>query len=938
MAALLTSSVLAAPAAAQVGRQQADTVTAEQRAMERLRAMRGVAEPDTVEQADSIPAQTVVVQGTTERTQAPTTQIDRDSIMELLATIPGYTATEYRGEEARFDADSSELVLRTNAMVSREGSELAADSSIVYNESAGVACGYGRPVLTGADMTEPVVSDTVCYNVGRQAGFARGATTRVEEGAQWNVRCNAYFTGDALYCHDAIFTDCEEPWPHQHYHFAADELKVVRGNIMVARDLTMNFRDVPVLWLPFMVQSLSRGRRSGILAPRFGVNDIARTNSRYSRRIEDLGVYWAINEYMGAELAMGWFSGNWTEMRGSLDYAWNDRFLQGGATFRQYWKDEGGSDFTLSARNSWRPDERTNISVTANYATSTSFIERRSVDPRELTRSIDSHGSVRRTFDWGTVSMGASRRQHLSDNTVSSDMPNLTLGLSPITLFEAAPGEDSWYSNATWQGGADFKMDQTSIDASNDNRSAQSRRNLNSGFRSALSVGNFSWSQRLNYVEQERDARVLPDSMAELLPGFAEHRGTWSTGLSYQQRLIGTSAITPNLTVNGEFLQNDSTGMQLVHAPMRIAFGAGLSTDIFGFWPGVGPFAAIRHRMSPSISYSFSPEATADSLQQAVFRRAGAQEQNSISLRMNHTFEAKYRGVDADADSTDTAVADSAAAAAAANGEPRRRQQTQTVQLLSISTNALVYDFVRAREDGVGLQTGQIQTTLRSDLLRGLSVNFTHDLFREAEGAPGAPGDIADRTFAPHLTSLSTSFSLNGDSWLFRILRLGSADTLPEIDGAPIFDPNDPNQAGSPIDRTQAEHGLIGTSRRQPQPRSGGAVGAWNATFDYSLRRPRNDDQREGDQMVNSTFRFQATENWALNWRTGYSFTTSQFTDHLLGLSRSLHDWDANFNFVKAQNGNFSFVFGVSLRANPDIKLDYSQHDMQGLQGRVPRN
>jgi hypothetical protein len=28
---------------------------------------------------------------------------------------------------------------------------------------------------------------------------------------------------------------------------------------------------------------------------------------------------------------------------------------------------------------------------------------------------------------------------------------------------------------------------------------------------------------------------------------------------------------------------------------------------------------------------------------------------------------------------------------------------------------------------------------------------------------------------------------------------------------------------------------------------------------------------------------------------------------------------------VKAQNGNFSFQFRVSLRANPDIKFDYNQ-------------
>jgi hypothetical protein len=83
--------------------------------------------------------------------------------------------------------------------------------------------------------------------------------------------------------------------------------------------------------------------------------------------------------------------------------------------------------------------------------------------------------------------------------------------------------------------------------------------------------------------------------------------------------------------------------------------------------------------------------------------------------------------------------------------------------------------------------------------------------------------------------------------------------------------------------------------------------------------------------MLTTNFNFQPTENWGLRWSTGYSFTTSQFTDHILSLTRTLHDWDANFDFVKAQNGNFSMQFRVQLRANPDIKLDYSQTDARGI-------
>ena len=77
--------------------------------------------------------------------------------------------------------------------------------------------------------------------------------------------------------------------------------------------------------------------------------------------------------------------------------------------------------------------------------------------------------------------------------------------------------------------------------------------------------------------------------------------------------------------------------------------------------------------------------------------------------------------------------------------------------------------------------------------------------------------------------------------------------------------------------------------------------------------------------MVTTNFTFQPTAQWNVNWSTGYSFSTKNFTDHILTFTRQMHDWDANFDFMKAQNGNFSFQFRVKLRANPDIKFDYQQ-------------
>jgi hypothetical protein len=926
-----------------------DTLTPAQRALERLRTLRAPGAPDTL-QADTaeIRPQGLRVDGGRGAERTAPSRIQRDDIMSRLLGLEGYVVTEYSGDSARFFADINRLELRGNPQVAREGSQLVADSSIIYSQRQAVACGYGNPVLHAVGQAEPLASDTVCFDVDRRLGRAFGASTRVQEGATWNVRCDAYFVGDQLYCHDAIFTDCELPYPHQHYAFGAKELKAIRGNVIVARNVTLNFADVPVFWLPFMVQSLSRGRRSGILMPRFGINDIASTSSRYNRRIEDVGVYWAINDYLGAELAMDWFSNNWTALRGSFDYNWQRQFLSGGLTYRQYWRDAGSRELTLASMNNWQPDERTRIGLNANFVTSADFVRRGTFDPRELNRSIDSNASIQRRFDFASVSLGATRQQFLSDGTVRWVRPSFGLQFSPQTLFEALPGEERWYSNMSWQGSGDLRIERTDIDAANPSRSAQSRQTLNSSVTNRLSLGRFSISQSGNFTERSQDARAIPnDTIA--LSAFTEQSGRWTTGLSYEQRLIGTSTLTPSVTLQGRFLRSDSTGNEIVSAPMRVDLNSSLRVELFGFWPGVGPFERFRHRVSPSISYSYSPAARADSVQRAVFRDDGSLEQNRISIGLTQTFEAKYRSrapqpaQDAPAD---TVAADTTAADTTRIGQTpaglrtggtqdtlrgqvlTRRQQVETLSILAISTEALMYDFVRART-GEGLVTTQLRNSLQSDLLRGMQVSLVHDLFRQrpAEDDRSQPG----RDFAPHLRQVNASFSLNGNSWLFRVLRIGRPDT---VSTAAVPLTQDSLQAGPAVDRTESEFGMIGTSRRTAPGTPRGTAGAWNASINYSLVRPRSGEGLgTEDQMMTGNLSFQATENWSVRWNTGYSFTAREFSSHILTLTRTLHDWDANFDFVKAQNGNFSMQFRVHLRANPDVKLDYSQSDAPGLQG-----
>ena len=59
-----------------------------------------------------------------------------------------------------------------------------------------------------------------------------------------------------------------------------------------------------------------------------------------------------------------------------------------------------------------------------------------------------------------------------------------------------------------------------------------------------------------------------------------------------------------------------------------------------------------------------------------------------------------------------------------------------------------MYDFVKART-GDGITTTTVRNSIQSDLLRGLQLSVTHDLFRT--DAPAVPGTEGKRTFEPRV-------------------------------------------------------------------------------------------------------------------------------------------------------------------------------------------
>ncbi|MBB4634591.1 putative LPS assembly protein LptD [Longimicrobium terrae] len=922
------------------------------------------------------------------RDTTPRREVVQDSLIDELLRLEGYVPVEYQGDSASFSNADRTLRLRGNPVVTREGTRLQAADSIVYRERSDFVEVYGRPQVTGEG--QDIKGDVLFYDLNARRTSVRGAQTAINEsGATWFVRGNvtAEDEGTRVYATGSTFTSDDREDPA--YYFKADRIKVIRNRILVGRPAYLYFRNVPVFVLPFIVKDLAQGRASGVLIPRFDVNDIVRTDARgdnqrgTGRQVSNIGYYWAINDYMGASLAYEWRSQSWQAVTGGYEFNWRRRFLRGNVSFQQFWR-ETGTDQNINGLGSWLPDERTTLNASANYTSNTRFERNRSIDPARQTSDISSTFALSRRMDWGQLATGGELRQSIAtgDKTFRS-----TFNISPqtITLFPAGEGGARWYNDGALTLGTDLQYDQSVRDEGFARRLADEW-NAGASLTSSIRFGSVGVGGGIRYASQNRDPLLPIDSTAlspdvnttalGYVPGQARQTLDVNASTSYEFRLMGNTRLSPSISVSQNFLSRSDTASGLprpgsstprpnpfeqaalgsfVGAAPRVNFGAALQTELFGFFPGVAGYSAIRHHIRPGASYVYSPAVRQTARQEAVFGAQGGAEQNQISFNLDQTFEAKVRRpvrsardeeiaragrgnaqntndlnpglAEAAAPGDSTAAVDSAGGPSSGGDAP---DQDRKITLLAINTGAVAYSFVPTDIYGRRFQTDDLSNTLRSDLFGGFQVSLSHDLFRErVVQDDGALTPRSERgTFAPFLTSLQTSVSFGANSALFRWMGFARAS---EDDRAAERGRTPAGQGQAPIDPPGAQT----STGREVVTGTGGSNTPWNAQVAYSLRRRRADPlqqipqvETDDSQQLSGSVSFYPTRNWAVSWRTDYSITRSEFGTHVLNLKRDLYRWQANFDFIRTPTGNTSFSFSVHLIDLPDLKTDYRRQNL----------
>jgi len=788
-----------------------------------------------------------------------------DSVIQEMLKREGFHSTRYAGDTLTLFADTKEILLNGSALVEREGSTLEADTVRFFQAECRLQA-VGEPKLF--DQATVLVGEGMRYNTCERRGIVADAFTSFKQsGVEWFLRGQLAVDSAStrLYAGGSSITSSDLPLPD--YHFAAGEIKWVTNTIMVARPAILYVRDVPVLWLPFIFQDMRQGRRSGLLVPNFGINDLVRPNRGYHRHVSNLGYYVALNDYLDAEGSMDWYAQSSIRLNGRLRYRWLDRFVQGEVSVSRIYETGGSQSSQLILNHNQQFNQRTRLNASINYATSARVLERNSVDPTLATASLTSAANFSKQYDWGSLALGGSRNQDLSSGLITQTLPTLNLSPQPLNLSGSitwSPSFSVTNSQNLNQRGSILRLPPADGVPQADTLRFDTR-NTSAHLNTPIRVGPWNWSNDVQITDQWTDQRSTvrlldPDNPADSLTRtYGETYSTgvdWNTGIGLPILFAGTWRLAPRVGIqnatSGPFLlRNQYTGGSWVQQGKRLSFGASISPALFGFFPGFGPLQRIRHSISPSVAWQYAPAASVpDAYLRAQGPLANARSrslaQHSITFGLSQTFEAKLKPPP---------------------GDTVAAQNPRKLKLLSIQTSSVSYDFEQAKDSGrTGWTTQGLSNTFTSDLLPGFSLSMSHDLWKGQVGTDTAQ-------FSPFLTSISTRFSLSPATFrrIAALITGGSVSAEgPTTSGAPAAPAAGPAMP-PPLGPTSAMPRLMGTEDITAGRGGGGGL---NMSVGYDEQRSRAQTSTtpgalasEAHRTLNLSTSFSPTRNWSVSCR-----------------------------------------------------------------------
>ncbi len=190
--------------------------------------------------------------------------------------LPGAGVTRFRADFAEV-RDKSLFTLRGSAEMERSRQRLLADL-LSYDKASQRVDAEGHVLFRQDGLL--LTGQSGFYNLLTKTGALQDSTFRLEGRHARGAATRVQVAGDVARLHQTSFTTCS--LGNHDWYLRARDLRLDQDSATgQAWHALLEFKGLPVLYMPYLSFPLNDERRSGFLPPRYGTSNESGGSSRY---------------------------------------------------------------------------------------------------------------------------------------------------------------------------------------------------------------------------------------------------------------------------------------------------------------------------------------------------------------------------------------------------------------------------------------------------------------------------------------------------------------------------------------------------------------------------------------------------------------------------------------------------------------------------------
>lgn len=551
-------------------------------------------------------------------------------------------------DSAIFDIDNQTVYLYNKALLEYKDLKLQA-GVIIYDRKTNILRSYGIPDSINPEKytqtplmfqgNEKYEGFKLSYNFRTKQGVITKGYSEAEVGYYIGEKIKR-ITPDVYFIKDGLYTtavDRNDP----EYYFFSPYMKVIPSNKVIAQSVFLYIEGVPVFWVPFAIFPDRKGRSSGIIPPTYG-ND-----SKYGVYLSKLGYYWAINDYldfaiMGSAFTKGRFDIN-SRFRYALKYNFNGSIEAGFSKINLGEKKDldkySSTEWSISLLHNQIINPTTTLNGNLNFVSGKSYYDN-STNNYDILLRQNAISNLTFSKFWEETPFSLTLNYYRDQNLINGDryesFPSILFNISEIYPFRKSIvpilGEGKFYEDISFSYNLNGRYDKSKRTIKNSLGQDSVYTDSRPGAKHYISV---------NYAPRFSNFNIR---------AFINYTELW-----YLKSI--EKEFNP---LDSTVKTNEIEGFKSVR---YFNMGVSLNTKFIGiFSPRVFGITGIRHTITPSITYYFSPDFSKDffgyygsyidaqgrvikysKFEREIFGGAPFGENQSIGINLGNLFEMKVQ-------------------------------------------------------------------------------------------------------------------------------------------------------------------------------------------------------------------------------------------------------------------------------------------------------